>query len=168
MTALVAADVTITVERRSIEGKTRRNRVKIAFGDAALTIPSGGVPLPTFASFGMKRNLDYLTIFDDNDASGILWKYDKDNNKLRAYNAGVAHAHDISLKCGASAQVTSGTMSIETAANSRLVRSGPDAIISGADSATDGGVVTTSATVATEDTSSAPAAQVLYAEAVGW
>ena len=87
MTALVAADVTITVEERNIAHKKRRNRVKIAFGDGALTYPASGVPLPTFASFGMVRNIDYLTVFDENDAVGILWKYDKDNHKLRAWRS---------------------------------------------------------------------------------
>lgn len=88
MTDLVAADVTITVEKRLIEGKRKRNRCKIEFGDGALTYPSGGVPLPAFASWGMKRDLEYIILTDANDASGILWKYDQANIKLRGYEVG--------------------------------------------------------------------------------
>src|SRR3990167_6350202 len=111
MTAIVAADVTVTIERRAIEGKTRRNRVKIVFGDSALTYPAGGVPMPAFASWGMKRNLDYLTVFDENDASGVIWKYDTTNNKLRGY-AMANHAHVFKLTDGAPTSSGSGAIGL--------------------------------------------------------
>lgn len=85
MADLAAANVTVTIEERTIVGKKRRNRVKIVFGDGALTYPALGVPMPAAANFGMVRQLDYLTVFDENDGSGFVWKYDKENNKLRAY-----------------------------------------------------------------------------------
>lgn len=85
MADLVAADVTVTVEDRQIVGKTKRNRVKIVFGDGALTYPSGGVPMPGASKFGMVRNLDYLILFDTDSAVGLLWKYDKVNKKFRGY-----------------------------------------------------------------------------------
>lgn len=119
MADIASSDVTITVEKRTIVGKQRRNRVKIAFGNGALTYPSGGVPMPAASSFGMVRNLDYLTIFDENDASGIMWKYDKDNLKLRGYEF-------------------------------------------------DYPAVAEGAAVELDAASDAPAAQTLYAEAVGW
>ena len=119
MADLASTDVTITVEERTIVDKKRRNRVKIAFGDGALTYPSGGVPLPTYPSFGMVRNLDYLIITDGGSADGLLWKYDQANTKLRAYEGDYAQAGDADL-----AEL---------------------------DAASD-----------------APAAQTLYAEAVGW
>src|SRR3990167_6781439 len=117
MTAIVAADVTLTIERRTISGKTRRNRVKIVFGDSALTYPSGGVPMPGFASWGMKRNLDYLTVFDENDASGVIWKYDTTNNKLRGY-AMRNHAHKFTIASGAPAATGSGAMGISAVTGS--------------------------------------------------
>lgn len=86
MTDLASSDITVTVlERGTPSGKKRRNRVQISFGNGTLTYPSGGVPLPTYASFGMGRNLDFISLTDQNDASGILWKYDQSNNKLRGY-----------------------------------------------------------------------------------
>lgn len=144
MTALASTDVTITIERRSIEGKTRRNRVKLAFGDGALTYPSGGVPLPAFASLGMKRNVDFLTIFDENDATGLIWKYDKDNHKLRAYRVFSAAAGASGAAVAALA-VTGGVLASTTGSN-----------------------VQNAADLSEATTVFAPAAQTLYAEAVGW
>lgn len=142
MADLASSNVTVTIERRGIEGKLRRNRVKITFGDGALTYPSGGVPLPGFASFGMKRNLDYLTVFDENDATGIIWKYDAANNKLRAYHilsqaAGVSGA-------GGTLTLTNGAVANSTGSNV-------------------GNVVNLA-----ESLQVAIAAQTMYAEAVGW
>src|SRR3990167_3737525 len=111
MTAIVAADVTLTIERRTISGKTRRNRVKVVFGDSALTYPAGGVPMPAFGSWGMKRNLDYLTVFDENDASGVIWKYDTTNNKLRGYSM-QNHAHNFAIANGAPAATGSGAIAL--------------------------------------------------------
>lgn len=85
MADLTSADVTITVEDRSIEGKKKRNRVKLVFGDGVKTYPAGGVPLPTFNSFGMVRNLDLINITDESDADGLMYKYDQENNKIRIW-----------------------------------------------------------------------------------
>ena len=89
MADLTAADITVTVQARNIEGAHKRNRVKLVFGDGAKTYPTGGVPLPSAATLGMVRNLDYVVLFDADDAQGIVWKYDKDNSKLRAYIQGL-------------------------------------------------------------------------------
>jgi hypothetical protein len=70
-------------------GKQRHATVTITFGDAAKTYPSGGVPLPDIGSFGMVRNMAGLTLFDPDDAHGILWKYDSENRKLRGFIQGV-------------------------------------------------------------------------------
>jgi len=152
MADLVAADVTVTVEERRIEGKKRRARVKIAFGDGALTYPALGVPMPAFGSFGMVRNLDYLTVIDQDDGNGIFWKYDKENNKLRAYVQGYAH--------GTGGAVTLDDYPVTAAFG---VTSGISvSLTTGAGAVTDrlGGLV--------EASGGAPAAQVLYAEATGW
>lgn len=109
MADLVVGDVTVTIERRSIEGKTRRNRIKLTFGDGVDTYPSGGVPMPVAGNLGMKRNVDFLTVFDENDASGIMWKYDKDNHKLRGYVMS-NHAHKFVIANGAPQATGSGDL----------------------------------------------------------
>lgn len=119
MADLASTDVTITVEERTIVKKKRRNRVKIVFGDGALTYPSGGVPMPAFGSFGFVRNLDFLILIDSSAATGTVWKYDKANAKLRGFEGDYAQAGDEEL-------------------------------------------------VELDAASDAPAAQTLYAEAVGW
>jgi hypothetical protein len=153
MADLVAADVTVTVDERTIVGKKRRNRVTITFGDGAKTYPAGGVPLPAFGSFGHIRNLDYLTIFDVDDASGIMWKYDRTNNKLRGYRQGVRTGST------AAADSTSGALLENMAAAETTLRGMGTAI----DVDIDLGLLR-------ELTSAGnpPAAQTLQAEATGW
>lgn len=89
MADIASTDVTITVQEKRIEGARKRARVKIAFGDGALTYPSGGVPLPAYGQFGMKRFLEYIVLTDSDDATGIVWKFDQENKKLRAFIPGV-------------------------------------------------------------------------------
>lgn len=154
MADLAAANVTITVEERTIQGRKKRNRVKIAFGDGALTYPTNGVPMPAYGSFGMLRNLDYLNIFDSDDASGIIWKYDKDNNKLRAYQqgitvgaAGAATVDDFPLDTTADPLATAVSVSLtnNTGAGTKYMGKLKELV-----------------------NTLAPAAQTIYAEAVGW
>jgi hypothetical protein len=169
MADLAASDVTITVQETRIEGARKRNRVKIAFGDGALTYPANGVPLPAFGSFGMKRYLEYITITDANDASGIMWKFDQENKKLRAWLAPAqTHGHDLLIIGGQAATTTNevahygaAILGKEEAANATIAK---------ADVATKGGVVgeTLASAAGTELGNVAVAAQVLYVEAVGW
>lgn len=153
MPALASTDLTITVEAKERVVKHRRNRVKIAFGDGALTYPSGGVPLPGFGKFGMKRNLDYILVTDSNDAVGVIWKYDQANKKLRAYVQGYAHGaagavvlddYPVTAADGVTTGISVSLTSARSASTARL-----------------GGLVE----LTTTDTVSA---QVLYAEAVGF
>ena len=156
MAALASSDVTVTVNDRDIVGKKRRCRVTVAFGDGALTYPSGGVPLPTFASFGMTRNIDFLTCFDADDASGILWKYDRTNHKLRGYIQGAA----------TSGALTTGISVAGLKSNNSLASTGMAVAVESSGAAASGTVY---AGVLQElGTSHAPAAQTLQAEAVGW
>jgi hypothetical protein len=88
MAAIAATNVTITCNREdmAIAGQ-RRGLATIAFGNSALTYPSGGVPMPAIGNFGMVRDLN-MKIFDPG-GSGIVWQYDKTNNKLRGFIPGV-------------------------------------------------------------------------------
>jgi hypothetical protein len=154
MADIVAANVTITVERKVIAGKRKRNRVKIAFGDSALTYPTGGVPLPAFGQFGMKRFLEYITLTDANDASGITWKFDQENKKLRAFvpgveigAAGAVALDDFPLTSDANTLATAMSVSLTGSIGAGVRHLGVQKEL-----------------VNTQ----APAAQILYAEAIGW
>ena len=85
MVDIAASDVTVTVEKELRVEKQRNNRCKVQFGDGALTYPTGGVPMPAFGQFAMRRNLDYLVVTDGGAGQGIHWKYDQTNNKLRGW-----------------------------------------------------------------------------------
>lgn len=85
MADLTASDVTVTIRGRVIAGNRKRVYVKLQFGDGAKTYPAGGIPLPGIGSFGLSRFQDALVIYDADDASGLLWKYDSENRKLRGY-----------------------------------------------------------------------------------
>jgi hypothetical protein len=153
MPALDADDVTITIEERRIEGKKKKCRIKIEFGNGTLTYPSGGVPMPAFSSLGLKRNLDFLSIIDSDDAQGIVWKYDKDNNKLRAYILGV--------NVDAAGSGTLDDFPLDTTAEPLAEAASIGAV--GLEAS-----MNLLGRLAELKTSSAPAAQTLYAEAVGW
>ena len=160
MAALVAANVTVTNNELKILGQKRHVDVTITFGDSVLTYPSGGVPLPTFASFGLVRNLNYILISGNDSASGVFWKYDKTNQKLRAYrtpgftpagtNATVtgtvaaptftgaalaAHRHTIHFQTSAAANA------VTAAANSLRTAAAAFDVVGVADSTGEGGVV---------------------------
>lgn len=157
MTALVAGDVTVTVQNKIISAGSpsrKRNRCKVAFGNATLTYPSGGVPLPGFASFGLKKFITFLEFFDQDDASGIVWRYDYETSKLRAYlqgvtvsAAGAATMDDFALDATADPLVTAVSLSLtnSTGAGAKYF-----------------GKLLEMATAA------APPASVLYCAAYGW
>lgn len=169
MADLAAANVTITVEERWQTQRKRHSRVKITFGDGALTYPANGVPLPTYSSFGLYRVLDFITLIDNNDGVGLVWKYDKENKKLRAWQvAAGTHGHDFLVKGG---QAAAGTDALSI----------KGAVVIGKEAATDvtqteagaaagGGVITKTIAAAApvELGNVAVAAQTLYAEAIGW
>lgn len=148
MPDIAAANVTVTVEEQNIVLGKRRNRVKIQFGDGALTYPAGGIPMPAAGAFGMVRNLDYLTIFDDDDSSGLLFKYDRENAKLRVYWPSGGATNPASAAAEATTILTSGGTAVTANAATADIRKGQAAELVSA--------------------TSTLAAKTLYAEAVGW
>lgn len=152
MPAIAAADVTVTpvADERYIAGRKRFVPVTIAFGDGALTYPSGGVPMPAFEKFGMVRNLEDFIMTDGGNASGIIWKYDKANAKMRGWlptgGAGTQPATP--------AAPTSGTPTMSGADSTTITTHTHASIIPGL-----GAELATTAT---------PAAQSLKGYAVGW
>lgn len=149
MADIASSDVVVTVERRTIAGKTRRNRVKIVFGNGTLTYPTNGVPMPAASAFGMKVRLDYLTVFDEDDSSGIFWKYDKDNKKLRAWwPTGGAQGPAAAPAAVAPIVMSGGATASAVDAVTPTIRAGHGRELTG--------------------TTSTIASHTLYAEAVGW
>lgn len=93
MGAFASTDVTITLaapERDIGGGGMFKNFsiATIAFGDGSLTYATGGVPLPAIANFGMKRAID-LMLIEQPAANGFIYKYDRDNHKVKIFTQGV-------------------------------------------------------------------------------
>lgn len=84
MADLTASDVTVTVVDRWRVGKKMYSKVTIAYGDGALTYPTGGVPMPGSASFGLPYSMDSLLL--ENDSVGaILYGWDRTANTILTY-----------------------------------------------------------------------------------
>ena len=95
MADLASTDVTLTIQKLRRTARARTNSVKIAFGNGTLTYPlaGGGVPLPASPLlWGLRLSIEDIVLADANDGSGILWKYDRENHKLRGYISGVTVA----------------------------------------------------------------------------
>lgn len=85
MADLAAGNVTYTPVGKTEIGKQSRQSVfDLAFGDGSLTYPVGGVPL-TLTNLGLKRNIESLVIADQVSGDGLLYKWDRANNKIRIY-----------------------------------------------------------------------------------
>lgn len=170
MADLAASDVTYTVQGKVevLDNSVRKAVVRIAFGDGALTYPSGGVPLSGLSAAGFPRLVKGAVLMDENDSSGIKWKYDYENNKLRGYQAPAqTHDHDLKVIGGQAAAGTAATAYYATDILGK--EAATDVTIAGADSATKGGVISeTLAAAALSEISGAVAAQVLYAEVTGY
>jgi hypothetical protein len=89
MADIASTDVTITIQKNRIlkgsPGSQQRNLVKIQFGNGALTYPANGVPMPSFPSFGMRRELEYLVMLDSGSGVTTRWVYDVANKKIRGW-----------------------------------------------------------------------------------
>ena len=85
MAALTAASWTVTITSNEIMGRKRRVTGTLLLAGTD-TYPTGGVPMPAIGLFGMKRQLDSLTVFGQ--ASSITQytpSYDKTNHKMQLY-----------------------------------------------------------------------------------
>lgn len=111
MTALASTDVTVTMNARDRDighGALGKNMgiASVAFGDSALTYPTGGIPLPAIGSFGMQRQLD-IGIIEQPPGDGYVYKYDRTNHKIKIYtSAGITPAGTIASTFTGSALAT--------------------------------------------------------------
>ena len=86
MANLANADITFVpvVGRTRIIGRVRYVPGRMTIGNGILKYPSGGItPLPS--KFGMYRHIDSIAV-QGPAPGGLLWTYDRTNDKLKAYN----------------------------------------------------------------------------------
>lgn len=175
MSALVAGSVTYTVQGRGVRKEDsgfRRGVIKLAFGDSALTYPTGGIPLSNLSKWGFPNVVDSVNLVDASKGDGYVYKWDRTNNKLLMYaSAGftpagtvaaptftgtalAAHRHSIFVATGA----TDATGARVNAATNSFAMNNAAATIAGiaAASGSAGGVVDVTAGTPA-GTNSAPA-----------
>jgi len=81
MADIAASDVTYTLLKARTEGdSTKVNIVQVAFGNGALTVGSGGVPL-TNAKMGCPTTVNSVKVIDQG-TSGYVFNYNKATGKL--------------------------------------------------------------------------------------
>ncbi len=193
MPDIVSTDVTYTPQaqgqRTVFRTAPREKRVlaKVEFGDGALTYPAGGIPLTAIASdVDLQRNIRRWAIVDGSDATGIIWKVDHENAKLRGYSSTAntptgtiaSHVHQQSVTMGSTAVAAAETGAlVEDSATAETVVRFPNTVI---DATYDLGNTLGTAPAFTGDAVAAadftelaggaatPAAQTLYLYAYGW
>lgn len=168
MTNLAAGDVTYTlVNQRKMSDSRNLNRVRLAFGNGALTVPANGIAL-TKGKMGCPTVIESLIVVDQG-TSGYTFQYDQSAEKLVVIQSPVrTHTHDVRV-IGGGTIVTNGSLGIDS--SSSLVKvAATNATIAGANSATLGGVLSTTLAAAegTEASTLAIAAQTLEVEVIGW
>lgn len=165
MADFAASDVTYTMlNQRKLSDSRNLNRVRLAFGDGALTYAAGGIPL-TKGKMGCPTVIESLIVVDKG-TSGYSFKYDQSAEKLVVFQAPAqTHDHDVLLIGGqthdALVGLQSGSLGKNTATNVTL---------NGANSATSGGVLseTLAAAALAQTTAVALAAQTIEVEVIGW
>jgi hypothetical protein len=98
MPDIAAANVTTAVvnqHQQQVSQGRRQGKFSVAFGDGALTYPTGGVPI-TKAAFGCPNVIESF-IFEGTGANGFVYKYDQANEKIRIYQGDNNNAADSEL-----------------------------------------------------------------------
>lgn len=94
MADISSSNVTVTVLPRNrdmggVNSAKNMTLATVAFGDGALTYPTGGVPMPAIGAFGLRKAIDAAFIQDPVD-NGFVYKYDAANRKIKIYTQGFA------------------------------------------------------------------------------
>lgn len=165
MANITATDVTYAIVNQRKLGDSRNlNRVRLSFGDGALTYPANGIPL-TKGKMGCPVIIESLVVVDQG-ASGYKFQYDQSAEKLIVMQAPAqTHTHDIKVMESVTEDASVGLNGTKFGKNTAT-----NVTIVGANSATNGGVVsaTLAASGLSEASAVAIAAQVIEVEVLGW
>jgi len=167
MADLAAGDLTYSILTKRTLGNSRKSiRASIAFGDGALTVPANGIPISK-AKLGCPNIIESLIVVDQG-TSGYRFQYDQSAEKLVVLQAPAqTHTHDVKIIAG---QAAASTDAISAKTLTLGKESATNITIAGANSATLGGVVSTTLAAAAlaEASALAIAAQTIEVEVIGW
>lgn len=164
MADIAASNVThLVLKARTLGNSRKSNLVRLSFGNGTLTYGAGGIPI-TKGKLGCPVTIESLSIVDKG-VSGYEFMYDQSAEKIvMIQNA--AHAHNFMI-VGGGTIAADGSSGIS--ATSQFVKAGAtNGTITGADSATKGGVMTSAALAGAEPSAVAIAAQIIECEVIGW
>lgn len=166
MADIAAGDVTYTVKNlRNLGNSKKHNRIQLVFGDGALTVPAGGIPL-TKGKLGCPNTIESLIVVAQG-TSGYQFQYVPSTEKLVVMQAPAqTHTHDLLLKDAAVAD--GATTRVNAGANLLGANTGGDLTVTGGGA--NGGVVSTTLAAAALSQAStvAIAAQTIEVEVIGW
>lgn len=86
MAAATATSWVVTIQDERIENKARITKCKLALATTD-TYTTNGIPVPSAAALGMRRNLSYLTPYSTDPGLARIWKYDVANGSMRVFTA---------------------------------------------------------------------------------
>lgn len=165
MADIASGDVTYTILNQRMGADSRKmNRVRLAFGDGALTYPAGGIPILK-GKLGCPTIVESMVIVDQG-TSGYSFQYDQSESKLVVIQGG-SHTHALHFN---NADVTDGAGSrINAGTNLLGANTGSDIAVAGVqDTSGAGGIVAAVAGAGGQVSAVAIAAQTIEVEVIGW
>lgn len=112
MADIATGDVTYTVLKQRRLGDSRvNNLVRIAFGNASLTVPANGIPLNK-GKMGCPTNIESLVVVDQG-LSGYVFQYDQSAEKLVVLHADYDAGADGALIEASTVAIAAQTIEVE-------------------------------------------------------
>jgi hypothetical protein len=84
MSDMAASDITVTIGLKDRTMRRLRNEIVLAFGDASLTYPTHGIPLPAKRALGFNSHIDRIDV--ENTPDVYAYVYDRTYYTLRMYS----------------------------------------------------------------------------------
>jgi hypothetical protein len=112
MADLASGDVTYTLlNRRNMGSSKKTNRVRLAFGDGALTVPANGIPISK-GKLGCPTNIESMWVVDQG-VSGYVFQYDQSAEKLVVMMGDNNNASDGPLVEASTVAIAAQTLEVE-------------------------------------------------------
>jgi hypothetical protein len=112
MADLAASNVTVTLlNQRKLSDSRNLNRVRLAFGDGALTVPANGIPL-TKGKLGCPTVIESMIVVDQG-VSGYVFQYDQSAEKLVVMYSDNNNASDGPLIEASTVAIAAQTLEVE-------------------------------------------------------
>ncbi len=82
MPVILATDITVVIDQRTIHGRKKRVEGTLEFGNGVDTMPPDGLPMPDISAFGFIRNIDEFRLYQRDGSTPLLMAYQEVDNKI--------------------------------------------------------------------------------------